>query len=73
MLDIKEKITEIVNKIKGDDKLQKDFQKDPESAVEKLLGVDIPDDMAKKVIEGVKAKLAGDKISGVLDSIKKKF
>lgn len=73
MLDIKEKITEIVNKIKGDDKLQKDFQKDPESAIEKLLGVDIPDDMAKKVIEGVKAKLAGDKISGVLDSIKKKF
>ena len=73
MLDIKEKITEIVNKIKGDDKLQKDFQKDPESAVEKLLGVDIPDDMAKKVVEGVKAKLAGDKISGVLDSIKKKF
>ena len=73
MFDIKDKINEIVNKIKSDDDIKNNFVKDPESTIEKLLGVDIPDDMAKKVVEGVKAKLAGDKISGLLDSVKKKL
>ncbi len=73
MFDIKGKITEITDKIKNDDALQKQFKTDPEKAIESLLGIDIPDDMVKKVVEGVKAKLTGDKISGAVDSLKKLF
>ena len=72
-MDIKAKINEIVEKIKNDPDLKEDFKKDPEKAIEKLLGVDIPDGVAEQVVSGVKAKLTGDKLSGAMDSLKKLF
>ncbi|MCQ2418650.1 MAG: hypothetical protein MJ085_02585 [Clostridia bacterium] len=69
-MDIKAKITEIVEKIKGDPKLMENFKKDPEKTIEGVAGVNIPDGMADKIVDGVKAKLAGDKIS---DGLKKLF
>ncbi len=72
-MDIKAKITEIVDKIKGNPSLKDDFSKDPEKTVEKLIGVDIPDGVADKVIDGVKAALAGDKLGGIADKIKGLF
>ena len=72
-MDIKKKIEEIVEKIKGDDSLKKDFAKDPEKTVEKLLGVDIPDGIADKVIDGVKAALTGDKLAGIAGKLKNLF
>ncbi len=68
-MDIKEKIEELVAKIQGDKDLAAGFQKDPVSAVEALLGVDLPDDQIKKVVEGVKAKLKLDDIGGKLGSL----
>lgn len=47
--------------------------KNPEKAIENLTGIDIPNGMVDKVIDGVKAKLTGDKLSGAIDSIKKLF
>lgn len=73
MDNIKEKIEEIVEKIKKDPDFKEDFMKDPEKALEKVTGIDIPDGMVDKVVDGVKAKLAGDKLSGAMDSIKKLF
>ncbi len=73
MDNIKEKIEEIVEKIKKDPDFKEDFMKDPEKALEKATGIDIPDGMVDKVIDGVKAKVAGDKLSGAMDSIKKLF
>ena len=73
MDNIKEKIEEIVEKIKKDPNFKEDFMKDPEKALEKATGIDIPDGMVDKVVDGVKAKLAGDKLSGTMDSIKKLF
>ncbi len=70
---IKEKIEEIVEKIKKDPDFKEDFMKDPEKALEKVTGIDIPDGMVDKVVDGVKAKIAGDKLSGAMDSIKKLF
>lgn len=70
---IKEKIEEIIEKIKKDPDFKEDFMKDPEKALEKATGIDIPDGMVDKVVDGVKAKLAGDKLSGAMDSIKKLF
>lgn len=72
-MDIKAKITELVDKIKSDKELQAQFMSDPVKAVEKLLGVDLPDDMVEKIVDGVKAKLTADKLAGGLGALKKLF
>lgn len=72
-MDIKTKINEIVDKIKNDPQLKEDFQKDPEKAIEKVIGVDIPDGMVDKVVDGVKAKLTADKLGGVAGKLKGLF
>lgn len=72
-MDIKEKINEVVEKITKDKSLQEKFQKDPIKAVEDILGVDLPDEMIKKIVEGVKGKISVDKISDALGSLKKLF
>ncbi|MBQ4057612.1 MAG: hypothetical protein IJD40_01625 [Lachnospiraceae bacterium] len=72
-MDVKEKIEEIVNKVKNDDNFKEEFMKNPEKAIENLAGIDIPDGMVDKVIDGVKAKIAGDQLSGAMDSLKKLF
>ena len=72
-MDIKATIDSIVSKVKGDPKIAEKFQKDPEKTVEQVAGVDIPDGMVGKVVDGVKAKLAGDKAGGVVDKIKNLF
>ena len=40
------------------------FTKDPVKAVEKVLGVDLPDEMIEKIVAGVKAKLTAEQIAG---------
>ena len=68
-MDIKAKIEELTDKIKNDKDLQKKFQDDPISAVESLLGVDLPNDQVEKIVDGVKAKISldsiGDKLGGL--------
>ena len=68
-MDIKAKIEEIVNKIKGDKDIASKFQKDPTAAVEEIIGVDLPDDQVKGIVEGVKAKLNFDKLGGALGGL----
>ncbi len=72
-MDIKEKIEEAVSKISKDKSLQEQFQKDPAKTVESVLGIDLPDDVSEKIVAGVKAKLAGDKLSGAADKLKGLF
>lgn len=72
-MDIKEQIASVVERISKDEALQAQFKKDPVKAVEQLLGVDLPDDVINKIVDGVKAKLTGDKVAGALDSLKKLF
>lgn len=69
-MDVKEQITKAVEKITKDKKLQEQFQKEPVKALESVLGIDLPDGVVEQVIQGVKAKLAADKASGVVDSLK---
>lgn len=69
-MDVKEQITKAVDKITRDKKLQEQFQKDPVKALESVLGVDLPDDVVEQVVQGVKAKLMTDKVSGAMDSLK---
>jgi hypothetical protein len=72
-MDIKKKIEEIVDKVKNDKTFAAKFKSDPIKAVESLLGVDLPDEQIKKVIEGVKAKISLDQAGGVLDKVKGLF
>ena len=72
-MDIKEQIEKIVDKIKDDDALQAQFKKDPIKAVEKLLGVDLPDDIMEKIVAGVKAKISVDNLGDALGALKKLF
>lgn len=72
-MDIKEKITEAVEKITKDKALQQQFKDEPVKALEKVLGVDLPDDIMEQVVQGVKAKLTADKLSDATDVLKKLF
>ena len=69
MEDIKKMIEKVIAKIKGDKGFASNFKSDPIKAVEGLLGVDLPDDTIKNVVDGVKAKLTGDKISSEASSL----
>ncbi|MBP1580558.1 MAG: hypothetical protein J6B57_10770 [Oscillospiraceae bacterium] len=68
-MDVKAKIDEIVNKVKSDPNIASKFQKDPIKTVEGILGVDLPDDVIKQVVEGVKAKINVDDINGKLGTL----
>lgn len=74
-MDIKEKIEELVSKIKGDKDFGDTFKKDPVKAIEEALGVNLPDEQIEKIIDGVKAKISfddiGDKIGDLFDKLKK--
>jgi len=72
-MDIKAKINELVEKIKNDPQILAEFKEDPVVVIEKLLGVDLPDDLIEKVVEGVKAKITADRLSEGLSAIKKLF
>ena len=71
--DVKEIVTKAVEKLAKDQKLQEQFKKDPVKTLERLLGVDLPDELVDKVVDGVKAKLSLDKASEVMGSLKKLF
>jgi len=72
-MDIKAEISNIVDRIKNDDDLLDKFKKDPVKAVESILGVDLPDEIIEKVVDGVKAKISLDKAGDLLDGLKKLF
>ncbi|MBQ3841785.1 MAG: hypothetical protein II820_03725 [Ruminiclostridium sp.] len=65
-MDIKAKIDEVVSKIQSDPSIAEEFKTNPVGAVEKILGVDLPDDIINNVIAGVKAKLG---VSNIADAI----
>lgn len=68
-MDIKEKIESVVKKLLDDKKLMDKFNKNPVKVIEELLGVDLPDDLVEKIIDGVKAKISLDKVGDALDAL----
>ena len=77
---IKEKIEEIVKKLTENKDLLENFKKNPVKTVEKLLGIDLPDDTIEKIVDGVKAKITlgklddlKDDLGGALGALKKLF
>ena len=72
-IDIKEKIEDIVEKIQKNPALLKKFNTEPVKVVEELVGIDLPDELIEKVVDGVKAKITMDKVGDALGALKKLF
>ncbi len=68
-MDIKKAIEDIVEKIKNDEALQKQFLSDPAGALEKLTGIDLPTEQLDAVVNGVKAKLTADNIGDAVKGL----
>ena len=69
MINVKEKIEQIVEKLKNDEDLLKKFNKNPASVIEEYVGIDLPDDQVNQLVEGIKAKIKLDKIGDALGGL----
>lgn len=74
-MDIKAKIEEIAGKIKNDKGFADEFKSNPVKAVEKVVGVDLPDDQINKLVDGIKAKISvedvKEKVGGLFGKLGK--
>ena len=68
-MDFKAKATELVEKIKNDPALLAQYREDPVAVVEKLVGVDLPEEQIRQAAELVKAKIDLDKASNLLGGL----
>nr|MDD6336227.1 hypothetical protein [bacterium] len=68
-MDIRKKIEELVSKLQSDKDLLKKFEADPVPVIEKLVGIDLPDEQINQLVEGIRAKLNLDKLGGALGGL----
>lgn len=59
-MDIKDIIARITDKAEKDDDFKTSFMSDPVKAIEKITGIDLPDDQINAIIDAVKAKIVGN-------------
>lgn len=72
-MDIKETIEKAAKKLMNNPALLKKFEKEPVKVIEELVGVDLPDDLVNKLIDGIKAKITADKVGDALEGLGKLF
>lgn len=72
-MDVKGQINKIVEEISKNPDIKEQFEKEPVKVIEKIVGIDLPDDVVMKVIDGVKAKLTLDGVSKAADALKGMF
>ena len=68
-MDIQKIINDVIAKLKADDKLLENFKANPTKVLEKLVGVDLPDDKIDPIIEGILAKLKIDDLAEKAEGI----
>ena len=68
-MDIKEKVEELVAEIQKNPKLLSQFKENPVPVIEKLVGMDLPDDQIMKMADLVKAKIDLDKAGDLLKGL----
>ena len=71
--ELKNKLDEIVEKIKNDKNIAAKFQKDPIGTVEGLTGIDLPNDQIEALVDAIKAKINLDKMGDALGGLKGLF
>ena len=72
-IDVKAKIEELVSKLQKDPALLQSFQKDPVKTLERLTGVNLPEDQLQPLVTGIRAKLAASDLGDALGGLKKLF
>ncbi len=72
-MDIKEKIEEVAKKLLKDKNLMAKFEKNPVKVIEELVGIDLPDELINKLIDGIKAKISLEQVGDVLEGLGKLF
>ena len=68
-MDIKNKVEELVAEIQKNPKLLAQFKENPVPVIEKLVGMDLPDDQIMKLADMVKAKISLDKAGDLLKGL----
>lgn len=71
--DIKELAEKAISKLKGDDDLLASFKQNPIKVIEKILNVDLPDEILEKIADAVKAKINLDDAKDAIGKIKGLF
>lgn len=72
-MDIKEQMNKMVEEISKNPNIKEEFEKEPVKVIEKVIGVDLPDDVVMKIMDGVKAKLTIDGVSKAANALKGMF
>ena len=67
--DVKELAEKAIDTIKGDDNLLASFKENPIKVVEKVLKVDLPDEILEKIVDVVKTKINVDDAKETLGKI----
>ena len=68
-MDIQKIINDAIAKLKEDDNLLENFKANPTKVLEKLVGIDLPDDKIDAVIKGIMAKLNIDDLAEKAEGI----
>lgn len=67
-MDIQKIIADAVKALTENEELLKAFNQNPAKTIEKIIGIDLPDDKVNAIIAGIKAKLG---IDDVMDAASK--
>ena len=70
MVDIKGQIDKIVEEVTKNPNIKEQFEKEPVKTIEKVIGIDLPDDVVMKIVDGVKAKMTMDSVSKAAGTLK---
>lgn len=73
VMDLKGQINKIVEEVSNNPNIKEEFEKEPVKVIEKVIGIDLPDDVVMNIIDGVKAKLTIDSVSKAADTLKGMF
>lgn len=68
-MDIQKIINDAIAKLKEDDNLLENFKANPTKVLEKLVGIDLPDDKIDAVVKGIMAKLNLDDLAEKAEGI----
>ena len=68
---VKDKAEDILKEINSNPQLIEEFKKDPIKTIEKLIGIDLPDDTIKQIIASVKENITAEDAGELLAAINK--
>ena len=68
-MDIQKIISDVLAQLQSDDNLKENFKNNPTKVLEKLVGIDLPDDKIDAIIKGIMAKLNLDDLAEKAEGI----